>query len=308
MKRISEIDKKLDLMATISVKPEPQWFKITENLEWRYPGRVFEESGKKFFQIYLQKNLISQKDLSILTFMPNYVIKNNYYTTSFDIKDSQSVDLILSMLQIPSVILSENYVYRGAIFYTFRYHNSVMKQVSDALQRLFEYGRCKLIYLGKSTGIKALLNEASRNVQLSVVKITMPLPVVEFIPAGILNLEVMAELETRQMKAPGAKAILYCDSNLNWARTVSEEDGIHELSMNESINFQLNEMVYNAKLPLTGSFGTGKGESLEVTMFLPTYCMDEFMADFYKMSSSTEKSNIYLNMSAPLTPDMWDWI
>ena len=126
-----------------------------------------------------------------------------------------------------------------------------MKQVSDVLQRLFEYGRCKLIYLGKSTGIMALLNEASRNVQLSVVKITMPLPVVKFIPAGIVNLEVMAELETRQIKAQGAKVILYCDSNLTWARTVSEEDGIHELSINESINFQLNEMVYNAKLPLT---------------------------------------------------------
>jgi hypothetical protein len=308
VKRIAEIDKKLDLMVTISVKPGSQWFKITENLEWRYPGRVFEESGKKFFQIYLQKNLISQKDLSILTFMPNCVIKNNYYTASFEIRDSKSVDLILKMLQIRSVILSENYVYRGEIFYTFRYHNSVMKQVSDALQLLFENGRCKLVYLGRSSGIVAILNDASRNVQLSVVKITMPLPIIQDLPADVSNLEVIAEIETRQMKAQGAKVILYGDSHLTWAKTVSEEDGIHEFSINESANFQLNEMVYDAKLPLTGSFGTGKGESFEITMFLPTYGMDEFLADFYKMSSSAGKSNIYLNMSAPLTPDMWDWI
>ncbi|MGC8515460.1 MAG: hypothetical protein ACP5OC_04905 [Thermoplasmata archaeon] len=308
MKRIAEIDKKLDLMVTISVKPSSQLFKITENLEWRYPGRVFEESGKKFFQIYLQKNLIPQKDLSILTFMPNYVIKNNYYTASFGIRDSKAVDLILNMLQIPSVILSENYVYRGETFYTFRYHNSVMKQVSDALQLLFEYGRCKLVYLGKSSGIVAMLNDASRNAQLSVIKITMQLSIIEALPADISDLEVISEIETRQMKAQGAKVILYGDSNLNWAKTVSEDDGIHEFLINQSVNFQLNEMVYNAKLPLTGSFGTVKGESIEITMFLPTYCMDEFLADFYKTSSGLEKSKIYLNMSAPLTPDMWDWI
>jgi hypothetical protein len=308
LKRIAEIDKKLDLMVTISVKPQSQWFKITESLEWRYPGRLFDEGGKRIFQIYLQKNLISQKDLSILTFMPNCVVKNNYYTAAFDIKDSKSVDLILSMLQIPSVILSENYVYKGDVYYTFRYHNSVMKQVSDTLQLLFEYGRCRLVYLGKSAGIIALLNDASRNVHLSVVRFTMPLPVIESLPADISKLEFLAELETRQMKAQGAKVILYGNTHLPWAKTVSEKDEIHEFSMNEPVTYQLTEMAHNAKLPLIGSFGTGNGDTIEITLFLPAYGMDEFLANFYKLPTIKERPKIYLTMSAPLTPDMWEWI
>jgi hypothetical protein len=308
MKRIAEIDQKLDLMVTISVSPRSHWFQVTEKYHWRYPGRVFDESGKKVLQIHLQKDLVPQKDVSILTALPNCVTKNNYYTARFDIQDSKSVDLILSMLQIPSVILSENYVYGGRVFYTFRYHNSVMKQVSDALQQLFECGECKLVYLGKSAGIVELLNDVSRNVQLSVVKVTIPITTLQTLPADISNLGFLWELETRQTKSKGAKVILYCDSPLNWANTVSEQDGIYELPINEQTNLELNEIAYNARLPLIGLFGTGKGESIDITTFLPTYCMEEFLENFYKRSNSRKESNIYLNMSAPLTLDMWEWI
>lgn len=212
------------------------------------------------------------------------------------------------MLQIPSVILSENYVYKGDVYYTFRFHNSVMKQVSDTLQLLFEYGRCRLVYLGKSAGIVALLNDASRNVQLSVVRFKMPLPIIESLPADISKLEFLAELETRQMKAHGAKVILYGSTHLPWAKTVSEKDEIHELSINEPVTYRLTEMAYKAKLPLIGSFGTGDGETIEITLFLPAYGLDEFLANFYKLSTSREQPKIYLTTSAPLTPDMWEWI
>lgn len=308
MKRIAEIDRKLDMMVTISVQPRHKWFQITENFEWRYPGRVLEESGRKVFQIFLQKNLISQKDLSILTFMPNLVTRNNYYTASFDFKDTKNIDLLLSMLEIPSVVLSENYIYKGKAFYTFRYHNSAMKQVSDALQVLFEDGRCKLVYLGKSAGIMAILNEASKHVQLSMVKIVKPSPTGAALLDDISNFDLISELETRQMKAQGAKLILYYDSHLTWAKTVSEEDGIYELPINDLATFELNKMAYDARLPVIGSFSTGKGDSLEITMFLPTYCLNEFLANFYKLITAPGKSNIYLNVSAPFTIEMWEWI
>ncbi len=300
MIKISDVDVRLDFMITLAIRPRAQWFKIAESLKDEFPARLFEESEKKVLQIYLPKHSISQKDASIIKSMPKGVEKNEYYTQAFVVQDTHAYNVLYALLDIRSMIIAQTFVLRGELYFSFRFHNSVMRQVNVALGKILENGRFRLIYLGMSPGILSLIDNANRNTPLSVIRIMMPITGFTNLPEGIGSIEFLAEGEIRRIDAAGTKVIIYTDKEIPSLTSISKEDKIYESIISEPFNLKLAEMAHQARIPLMGLFGTFKDGNIEITMLLPTSETDEYLQLFQALKSSMNMEDVILVMCAPV--------
>ena len=297
------------MMCTLSVTMKSPWFDMASRLNQVTLARIYEDQGKKILVLYFQKSGIPREQISTILANKSAVDKAGYYSIVEGIKEADPINVLLDVLDVPSVLLCDFYIQGVNLFVSFRFHRSVLEEVNRVLLSLYEpKKRASIVYLGRSPGLVSIVKRISDDIPLSVVRVSIPPQQTNMSRGGESFPEIVAEGETRYMGSSAPRAVFYSGSKLGWARTISEEDGIYEASMDEPFSWGLTIHAYRARIPLVATFGKNVSDRIEITSILPSTEVQDYLDTFADSQGASGEPAGKLDLCIPFNEEVWNTI
>ena len=309
---IKEADKRLDKICTIAFRQGSVWFKMAERIKRRTPVTIFEEDDQAFLQIYFYKEELPPKFVPTIMASKTAVEKRSYYSLTEKIKNAGDLGIIARILAINSVIASEAYLYGNELTFTFRFHHSVIEQINDVIVNgCARNDSVRLVYLGPSPGIIALLEAINSLDKLSVVRFSIPFALDNpFVQEAMKErIDAISEAEGRVKTLGGYRVLLYPKKQLHTPFIeISKEDLVYQgEAMDPRIELE-RERGDNARIPRMAVFMRVRRNRLMDTTFVPAAEVDEFVSILMGIAEELGDRGPMLEICSPLTADMWDWL
>ncbi len=308
---VRDIDRKLDMACTVAITQDSGWFKMASRSPHRTPARIYSYPDGSYVQMYFGKESLPKQLESAIKANQNMEEKESYYSVNEKFSETLSGNFISEVMAIPSVIISESYILGSEFFITFRFHRSLLRHVNAAVGRAaVNEDTFRVVYIGRSEGITAILNRTSANNPLTVVRFRFATGE-DF---NISNLNPMdfpdtiSEADRTRIVEGGARVITYSDTDLKWASRITGDDNLYELSVNDEFLNSLGKKSFQSMIPLITFFGRRRRDSLEITTLIPSAEVNDFLDVLYSLSDSMPERGMVLQICAPLEEGMWGWL
>ncbi len=309
---IKDIDRKLDMMCIIAIMQDSPWFILSSRFGTMIPGYLYQEEGKNFLQMYVQRNLLPRGLQTAILSHKTVVQKKTHYVITEAISNEKQMAMVTDLMQIPSVMTTNSYLMGDELFISFRFHSNFTEEVNVALSRInASSGSVRIAFLGPSPGITAVVDRVNSETPVSVVRYSVPLPEDNRIVELALNRdrEGLAELDPRKQNINIARLILYSNTRIDDAlKPISHDDHVYESDIEDKFMVEGARLGNELRIPRIAFFIRLRGNRLEDTTFIPTVEADEYINVFFSVKPDTGRGKPVLELYSSLEQDMWNWL
>lgn len=310
--RLTQIEKKLDMLCILGIGVNFSWLSKLENRESIYPVHLEFSDDKTVLFVNVDKSKLSGTAETLVRSRATTVNRPHYFSVRETIDNSKQSDMIFQLRQIKSVIATGTYISGKQLVIPFRFHHSVLGRINEQLRKISDSDiTAQVVYLGSSPGLSYLLNLINGSMPLVAVSYYLPENAFKAMASRIPEPKTpfVSEIERTGASEENFKVLIYAQSQTNLpVETVSEKDGIYEMEMaSESSEINLlpeqEDSLFNSALLFSFT-----GKRAEVTFFVPA---SEALSRLRKIYAATREKfgqPPVLTLFSPIGKELFEWL
>ncbi len=284
----------------VALQQENELFKFMKSVSTKIPAYVYMEGEASELQLYFNSDILDAHSRSFLERIGAKLV-GDVYVVKQKVERKDALGIMEHLISEPMVVCNAIYASEGWLVVDLRFHSSRYIQVSNILASyMHSTDRVKLVYLGRSPGLGAILDSLNKEVPLSIVVLEAPIRDAK-VPESILNKDFdLVETENNLMEGDEFRAILYKKDADGCLNAVSEDRIKNELL--SDIRRRANEeMIIRYNM-----FVTRRNDHVRVIVIMPANQMDSYVKIIFSMSRKRGESVITLVTAAPFGFDVLD--
>ncbi len=218
-----------------------------------------------------------------------------------DLKGTSFLEAFKALNKVPSVII-DGVLFNGGYYYIYmRFHSVDERKVGDVLkERMTNFNRFAIRFLGKSTGLLSTFREISAAIPLKYIEIDTKVPPSYMKIANdpvLKNLGVSWIRELKYLLDEEIRAVYYDKTALlrgkeDWINEISKEHRIYETAFsNPLVQYFINQASASAIVTL-GVEQKLIGNTFSIATVIPEMIMPEFFNVLYNASKEFKDWNI----------------
>jgi hypothetical protein len=310
--RISDIDKKLDMILLLKVRQNTELFDTTANLDIKFPTYIYGVDGKVWISTYVPKGL-GGNNIKLLLNKFKAVEKDNSYVIDSRINNVNDLAIIQKLIELPSVVIGRSDMSKGFLNLYIRFHSSQMDEVSDLLaQYTADTENSRVELLGPSPGIMKVIDIINSEYPISLVTFEYSPEKEDQALAALSNeLGIIAEFKNSSTNDGTLSAILYSDhkiaNSIPGLTPISADDNIYEVGIKSTFLSKVRVKANDSHIMRLRYFIRIHDGKIQQSVFIPTASVYEYSSFLYEFAREKDHG-LVIRYIMPYTSAVWEFI
>ena len=309
----SLIDGKLDRCVHLKITHKKGVFDLLRLYNGRLETYYLKETNTTNLQIYIPGAAMENGRLSALKSRKDLLNLGSFYTIVEDISKYYNFNIIVKILNIPSVLTMDSYLIGNDAHFVFKYHSNFGKQISEAISGALEDDQSVFIEEIRSLGTyKNEIMRINNSVPLIALQSSFIIPEENgaLFEVALKYPDTVTEVEPRSITVYGLRAISYGSQPIavEGMTPISEGTFVYETKQLESVMMKRRQELNRRRIPRISTILELRSNRIFNTTIIPEASAKVQLATYLKTDFQAKKLEPKLEFYSRMNEDTWNYL